>query len=92
MSAREGEAESRQMPILEEVDTAAGAQQILTGEELPAGTVVEVALTGLPMDGGRSLQSILAPAAVISAILGLGAMLAYARSRWRRAPGGPSEG
>lgn len=90
MSAREGEAESRQMPTLEEVDTAAGAQQILTGEELPAGTVVEVTLTGLPVDGGPSLQSILAPAAVISAILVLGAMVAYARSWRRHAPGWPS--
>ncbi len=91
VSAREGEAESRQMPALEEVDTADGAQQILTGEELPAGTVVEVTLTGLPVGDGTSLQSILAPAAVILAILVLGAVVVYARFRRRHVPAWPQE-
>lgn len=91
MSAEDAEAESQQLPARKEADTAAGAHQIPTGEGLAAGTVLEVTLTGLPMGGGTSLQGVLAPAAVILAILGLGAVVAYARFRRRRVPAWGSE-
>lgn len=91
MSAREAEAESQQLPAAKEVDTAAGAQQILTGEHLPAGTVLEVTLTGLPTGGGTSLSGLLGAAAVILAILLIGAVVVYVRFRRRPVPTSPQE-
>lgn len=91
MSAREAKAESRQMPATKEADTAAGVHQILTGEDLPAGTVLEVTLTGLPASGGTSVSGLLAATAVILAILVLGTMVAYVRLRRRPDPGRASE-
>ncbi len=90
MSAHEGEAESQQLSAKKEMDSAAGSYQILSGEDLPAGTVLEVTFTGLPAGGGTSLGNVLRPAAVIVAILALGSIVAYLRLRRRRAR--PSEG
>ncbi len=85
ISAWEAEAVSQQLPATKEVETAAGAHQLLTGEDLPAGTVLEVTLTGLPTGGGTSLGGLLGAAAVILAILVLGAMVVYVRFRRRPA-------
>ncbi len=91
ISAREVKAESRQLPAMKEADTAAGAYQILSADDLPAGTVLEVTLTGLPASGGTSLSGLLAATAVILAILVLGTMVAYVRLRRRPDPGRASE-
>ena len=76
---------------MKEADTAAGAYQILSADDLPAGTVLEVTLTGLPASGGTSLSGLLAATAVILAILVLGTMVAYVRLRRRPDPGRASE-
>jgi len=89
MSAQDAEAESRHLPAVKEADTAAGTHQILTGEDLPAGTILEVTLTGLPAGGGTSLQGLLASAGMILAIVIAGTVVAYARFRWRRSPARP---
>jgi hypothetical protein len=91
MAAGGVEVESRQMLAVNEADAADGDHQILTANDLPAGTVLEVTLTGLPAGGGLSLAGLLAPTAVIVAILVLGSTVAYFRLRRHLAPGRPSE-
>jgi hypothetical protein len=91
ISARDAKAESLQLSAMKEADTAAGAYQILSADDLPAATVLEVTLTGLPASGGTSVSGLLAATAVILAILVLGTMVAYARLRRRRVPARASE-
>jgi hypothetical protein len=84
LAADDIEAQSQQLGAIKEIDSAAGPYQLLSGEDLSAGTALEVTLTGLPAGGGSWLGDVLLPGAAILVIVGLGVAVLYVRSRGGR--------
>lgn len=73
------EVQSAQLPESTQVETGGRNFTVISGESLPAGIVLEIALSGLPQDEDSLLSSgdIVRPAVVVLVILALGVAVGY---------------
>lgn len=81
------QAQSAQLPEMRQVETDTGNYTVISGEDLPAGTALEIVLSGLPQeeDSLLSVGDVLRPAVVVLVILALGVAVGYPFLRRRLA-------